>query len=64
MSASNLSYLFGYFLKISRITITASWTTYGILVFKVYHRHWTHLSADFYSLIAHLPIVLTALLTN
>ena len=64
ISPSNPSYLLGYFLKISLMTITASWTTYGILVFRVSQRHWTHLSADFYSLIAQRPIVLTALRTN
>lgn len=64
ISLNNPSYFLGYFLKISLMTITDYWTTYGTLVLRVSHKHWTHLSAIFSSLIAHLPIVLTAFLTN
>lgn len=64
ISPNKPSYLFGYFLKMSLITITDYCTTYGTLVLRVSHRHWTHLSAIFYNLIAHLPMVLTAFLTN
>lgn len=64
ISANSPSYLFGYFRKISLITMTDYWTTYVTFVLRVSQRHWTHLSAIFSNLIAHLPIMRTAFRTN